>query len=116
VPSRASSGSGAAASRARLDALFGALADGTRRDVVDRLAHEPSSASELATGAPVTRQAIVKHLSVLESAGLVEGRRDGRRVVYRLTPSPLTDAAAWMGAVGGEWDERLARLRKLMSP
>jgi len=108
VPSRASR------DRARLDALFGALADGTRRDVVDRLARRPATATELAARAPVTRQAIVKHLSVLEAAGLVEGARDGRRVVYRLTPSPLNDAAAWIGAVGSEWDERLARLRKLM--
>jgi DNA-binding transcriptional ArsR family regulator len=103
------------AQAARLDAVFTALADGTRRAVVDRLAEQPASASELARDAPVSRQAIVKHLSVLEAAGLVAGERDGRRVVYRFTPSPLRDAAAWMGAVGADWDDRLARLRKLMA-
>lgn len=99
---------------ASLDAVFAALADGTRRAVVDSLAQHPATATELAASAPVSRQAIVKHLSVLEAAGLVTGEREGRRVVYRFTPAPLTDAAAWMGAVGAQWDERLARLRKLM--
>ncbi len=94
--------------------MFTALADGTRRAVVDQLAHHPATASELAVRAPVSRQAIVKHLGVLEAAGLVTGERDGRRVVYRFTPEPLRDAAEWMGVVGAEWDERLARLRTLM--
>jgi DNA-binding transcriptional ArsR family regulator len=100
----------------RLDAVFTALADGTRRDVVDRLAQQPATASELAERAPVSRQAIVKHLGVLEAAGLVTGERNGRRVVYRFTPAPLNDAAEWMGVVGSQWDERLARLRALMQP
>ncbi len=59
---------------------------------------------------PVTRQAIVKHLGVLENAGLVEGERDGRRVVYRLTPAPFADVAQWMSDVGAAWDRRLAAL------
>ena len=58
----------------------------------------------------MTRQAVVKHLAVLESAGLAEGTRDGRRVVYRLTPGPFAAAAQWMGDVGAAWDRRLAVL------
>ena len=65
----------------------------------------------LAGSFPITRQAVVKHLTALGEAGLVEGERDGREVRYRLTPGPLNDAVGWMTAVGAEWDERLARLR-----
>lgn len=60
---------------------------------------------------PVSRQAVVKHLAVLEAAGLAEGTREGRRVVYRLTPGPFAAAARWMGDVGAAWDRRLAALR-----
>ena len=94
--------------------MFGALADPMRRSVVVRLADVPSTASDLALDAPVSRQAIAKHLSILEAAGLVIGERDGRRVVYRLTPGPLADAASWMGVVGSEWDRRLARMHRAL--
>ena len=58
----------------------------------------------------MSRQAVVKHLAVLEAAGLAEGTRDGRRVVYRLTPGQFAAAAKWMGEVGAAWDRRLAAL------
>jgi DNA-binding transcriptional ArsR family regulator len=90
--------------------VFSALADPTRRAIVESLGAQPSSASDLVTEVPVTRQAIVKHLGVLEDAGLVEGERDGRRVVYRLTPAPFADVAQWMSDVGAAWDRRLAAL------
>jgi len=95
-----------------LDAVFAALADPTRRDVVTRLAAAPSTATELAARVPVSRQAVVKHLSYLERAGLVDAQREGRNVRYRLTPSGFTDAVAWMTDVGGAWDTRLAALRR----
>jgi DNA-binding transcriptional ArsR family regulator len=60
---------------------------------------------------PVSRQAVVKHLGVLEDATLVKGVRDGRRVVYELTPGKFADAARWMHDVGVAWDRRLAKLR-----
>ncbi len=93
------------------DRVFAALADPTRCRVVERLASAPATAGEIAARLPVSRQAVVKHLAVLEAAGLAEGTRDGRRVVYRLTPGRFAAAAKWMGDVGAAWDERLAALR-----
>ncbi|HYI20145.1 MAG TPA: metalloregulator ArsR/SmtB family transcription factor [Solirubrobacteraceae bacterium] len=92
------------------DAVFAALADPTRREVIGRLAREPLSASALAGELPVSRQAIAKHLATLDRAGLVATRRSGRELQYRLEPAPLGDAMAWMASVGARWDERLARL------
>ena len=69
--------------------VFAALSDQTRRSIVEQLGAQPATASDLAGFVPVTRQAVVKHLAVLEDAGLVRGTRDGRRVVYELTPEPL---------------------------
>ena len=65
---------------------FAAPADPTRCRVVERLGAAPATAGEIAAQLPVSRQAVVKHLAVLEAAGLAAGTRDGRRVVYRLTP------------------------------
>jgi DNA-binding transcriptional ArsR family regulator len=99
----------------RADAVFTALADPTRREVVQALANEGSAtATELAKAMPVTRQAIVKHLAALADAGLVEPERNGREVRYHLTPAPMTDAVAWLTTVGAEWDDRLARLKKVV--
>ena len=86
------------------------MADPTRREVVQRLAAEPASASALARELPVTRQAIAKHLDALDRAGLVAPERVGREVRYRLTPAPLADVAEWAARVGREWDDRLADL------
>jgi len=92
------------------DAVFAALADPTRREVIGRLAREPLSASALAGELPISRQAVAKHLATLDRAGLVAARRAGRELQYRLEPAPLGDAMAWMASVGARWDERLARL------
>lgn len=96
----------------RIDAVFAALADPTRRRLLGRLAAEQSAtATELAASEPVSRQAIVKHLRSLDEAGLVTPSRTGREVRYALTPEPLEDAVGWMATVGAQWDRRLARLR-----
>jgi len=93
--------------------VFAALADPTRREVVGYLAeHGEATATELAGVLPVTRQAVSKHLTALGAAGLVERRKNGREARYRLTPAPMTDAMAWMSAVGAAWDERLSALRR----
>jgi DNA-binding transcriptional ArsR family regulator len=92
------------------DQVFAALADPTRCRVVERLGRAPATAGEIAAHLPVSRQAVVKHLAVLEAAGLAEGTREGRRVVYRLTPGRFAAAAKWMGEVGAAWDHRLAAL------
>lgn len=96
----------------RTQSVFAALADATRRDVLSRIsAMGSATATELAHDLPVSRQAVVKHLSTLDAAGLVSSQRMGREVRYRLTPAPLEDALEWMTAVGAKWDTRLARLR-----
>lgn len=94
-------------------AIFSALSDPTRREVIRRLSEEgPTTLGELAAELPVTRQAVSKHLVVLEEAGLVQASGDSRRRRYRLTPRPLADAMGWMVDVGAEWDERLLALRR----
>jgi len=96
----------------QVGAVFAALADPTRRQVVQSLAGGSTiTASRLAQDLPITRQAVAKHLSALDHAGLVAAERRGRETHYRLTPAPLTEAATWMAAVGAQWDDRLDALR-----
>lgn len=93
--------------------LLAALADPTRRAVFERLNSEgPASASKLALELPVSRQAIAKHLSLLDSVGLVDRAEEGRQVVYSARVAPLNDVASWLEAVGDQWDQRLERLRE----
>jgi DNA-binding transcriptional ArsR family regulator len=95
------------------DAIFGALGDPTRRQVLEAVARSgPLTATELAADLPVSRQAVAKHLATLQAAGLVEGRRAGRETRYEATPEPLDDAIAWMRQVGERWDRRLSRLQE----
>ena len=95
------------------DAVFGALSDPTRRRLLALLdEHGEASATELARELPVSRQAVVKHLSALADAGLVASRRDGREVRFHPTPAPMSEAMAWMATVGAQWDDRLATLRR----
>ncbi|HJS97120.1 MAG TPA: helix-turn-helix transcriptional regulator [Solirubrobacteraceae bacterium] len=97
----------------RAGAVFGALSDPTRRALLAAIAaHPAATATELAAELPISRQAVVKHLSALSAAGLLDRTRDGREVRYRFTPAPLSDAVDWMTAVGAEWDDRLAVLRR----
>jgi DNA-binding transcriptional ArsR family regulator len=97
----------------RVDAVFAALADPTRRRLLGRLAQQRSAtATELAASEPVTRQAVVKHLQSLGEAGLVTPSRAGREVRYEVTAAPLEDAVGWMVTVGAKWDRRLNRLRQ----
>jgi DNA-binding transcriptional ArsR family regulator len=94
--------------------LFAALSDPTRRKVLDLLAARgEGSASGLAAAMPVSRPAVVKHLAVLDRAGLVESRRRGREVLYSVRPEPLESAARWMALLAADWDRRLAALKQL---
>jgi DNA-binding HxlR family transcriptional regulator len=95
------------------DAVFQALSDPTRREVMRRLSQDgPTTLGAFASGLPVTRQAVSKHLLVLEEAGLVHvsGRHPSAPVPSH--PRPLTDAMGWMVDVGAEWDERPDSLRR----
>lgn len=97
------------------DAVFAALSDPTRRAVMDRLSATGSATpTQLAAALPVTRQAVAKHLTTLRAAGLVAAERHGRETRYHLEPAPLTEALAWMAAVGGAWDRRLDALHDLL--
>jgi DNA-binding transcriptional ArsR family regulator len=103
--------------RRRVDAVFSALSDPTRRAVIRSLSEDgPSTMTELADRLPITRQAVAKHLDALESAGLVTATTTGRSRRFRLTPRPMTEAMAWMTEVGAEWDDRLESLRRLFPP
>jgi DNA-binding transcriptional ArsR family regulator len=93
------------------DAIFDALADPTRRAVLVLVGRQgPVTATQLAEHLPVTRQAVVKHLDALHTAGLVERDKQGRDVRFGLCPSALDDASAWMDSVGAAWDRRLVAL------
>jgi DNA-binding transcriptional ArsR family regulator len=94
-----------------LDRVFGALADPTRRALLARLEAEDSlSVSELARPLPISLPAVMKHLDVLEEAGLVARQKTGRTVACRLTAAPMEDAMAWLTRYQRFWTESLDRL------
>jgi DNA-binding transcriptional ArsR family regulator len=97
--------------------VLGALADPTRRSLFERLrSGGPSTATDLAEGMPVTRQAVVKHLQVMTGAGLLSSQRDGREVQYQAQPDAMEPALEWMAHAGAAWDRRLDRLRRRVTP
>ena len=93
--------------------VFAALGDETRWSVLAALGEGDASASALAGRLPVSRQAIAKHLAVLEEVGLVEPVRVGREVRYRVLGSQLRATAARLDAIGAEWDRRLAAIQEI---
>src|SRR5262249_50282575 len=98
----------------RVSDVFAALADPTRREILATVSSRgQATATELAAGLTITRQAVAKHLAVLEGAGLVRAERVGRETRFTPSPAPLSDAIAWMTGVGAGWDSRLAALRRV---
>ena len=94
--------------------IFAALADPTRWRVLTLLAERgEATATTLAGNLPVSRVAVIKHLSVLDRAGLVESRRAGREVRYTVRPERLVATARQLHAMAGEWDARLAAIKRL---
>jgi DNA-binding transcriptional ArsR family regulator len=94
------------------NAVFVALADPTRRQLLERLAMGPTTATGISAKFPVTRQAVVKHLGALEHAGMVAKERHGREVRYRLESAPLGEATAWLTNLSARWEQRLLRLKQ----
>lgn len=95
--------------------VFAALADPTRRHVIETLVREGStSVPALSAELPITRQAVAKHLAALGDAGLIERahKAGGREVRYRLRPGALAPASDWMSQTAAAWDGRLARLKR----
>jgi len=93
--------------------VFAALGDETRWSILAALGEGDASASALAARLPVTRQAIARHLSVLEDAGLVEPVRVGREVRFRVIGAELSATARHLDAIGSQWDSRLAAIRDI---
>jgi DNA-binding transcriptional ArsR family regulator len=92
--------------------VFAALGDETRLRLLARLGDgRPLSISALAAGEPMTRQAVTRHLRVLETAGLVRGEKSGREQRWELQSARLEDAKDWLETLSRRWDERLDRLR-----
>ena len=94
--------------------VFAALADPTRREVFALVSHgRAQTATELAAALPVSRQAVAKHLAVLQEAGLVTPTRAGRENRFSADTAPLARAERWLADAGSAWDDRLGRLAAL---
>lgn len=92
--------------------VFAALGDAQRLRLVARLCHEgPQSIARLTEGGAVTRQAVTKHLRVLEAAGLARASRAGRETVWALEPRPLRKAREHLATISAQWDDAIERLR-----
>jgi DNA-binding transcriptional ArsR family regulator len=95
-----------------VETVLGALADPTRRRVLEALAVYPAaSASALARELPISRQMVLKHLGVLQDSGLVSSARAGREVLFQVRTAPLTETADWLSSLAAQWDSRLADLK-----
>ena len=92
--------------------VFAALGDETRLALVIRLCNgQPRSISQLTEGSKVTRQAVTKHLRVLEGVGIVRGVRKGRESLFQYNPEPVMGLKAYLDLVSAQWDAALARLQ-----
>ena len=93
--------------------VFGAVSDPTRRAILERLRNNGElSVTELSAAFSMTRQAVTKHLDILENAGLIAREVRGRQRLHRLVAQPLEAIDAWLAPYAAAWDERLARLRQ----
>jgi DNA-binding transcriptional ArsR family regulator len=96
------------------DELWSAIGDPSRRQVLDLLVSNGEvSASWLAGRVPFSRQAVAKHLAVLERTGLISRRKEGREVVYQVRPDRLDQATRTMTEVAAQWDRRLRAIKRL---
>jgi DNA-binding transcriptional ArsR family regulator len=94
----------------QIDPLFHALADPTRRRLVERLSRGPASVSELARPLAMTLSAVVQHLAVLEQSGLIRSEKVGRVRTCRIEPAALRTAEDWIAERRAAWERRLDRL------
>lgn len=100
----------------RLERALQALADSTRRRILDLLAEGEMTAGDIAKHfSHISRPAVSQHLAVLRAAGLVRERRDGRRRIYRLEPEPLREIwEGWLSQYQRFWEDRLTDLKRLV--
>lgn len=96
-----------------VDSVLAALSDPRRRQLLDLLSEQgEATATTLAERLPVSRQAVVKHLAVLDAAGLVSANRVGREVRYTVRTAAVDTTARWMAALAADWDRRLANIKR----
>ena len=96
-------------------AVFAALGDETRLSLIGKLSNgPPQSISRLAEGSTLTRQAITKHLRVLEGAGVVRSVRAGRESLFAFRPEPLRELRSYLDRVSDQWDDALERLKSFV--
>ena len=93
---------------------FTALADPTRRRIIEALAAGESSFGDLADRFEMSRPAVSQHLKVLKDVGIVASRPDAQRRIYRLTDDSLDEVDAWLGKVRDYWSQRLDKLEQLL--
>lgn len=99
----------------RVDDIFHALADPTRRSIVDRLCSRPLSVSEVARPLAMSLSAVVQHLQILEASGLVQSEKVGRVRTCRVEPAALRAAEGWINARRAEWERRFDRLADVLA-
>lgn len=93
-----------------MDVVLQALADGSRRTLLEILRDHPATAGELADALPIARPGVSRHLRVLREAGLVDVRQEAQRRIYSLRPEPLSEVDAWLGDYRMLWQSRLDAL------
>jgi DNA-binding transcriptional ArsR family regulator len=104
----------AASRTARLDAVFAALADPTRRAIIERLSRGEARVTEVAEPFPMSLNAVSKHIRVLESSGVVLRQRQGRDHVLSINARSLDEVDGWIGRTRRYWDERLDAMERLL--
>jgi DNA-binding transcriptional ArsR family regulator len=92
--------------------VFSAVADPTRRAILDRLRRGPAPVNELASGFRVSRPAISKHLRILRTARLVHERKDGRQRIYELEPARIQEVAKWAEEYRRFWQQSITSLKR----
>ncbi len=93
-----------------MNALYRAIADPTRREILDRLAIREAAVADLAKGFEMSLPAVSHHLRVLQEVNLIRGQRRGRQILYRLNPAPLRDVSRWIAPYERFWKGRLEAL------
>jgi DNA-binding transcriptional ArsR family regulator len=98
-----------------VDAVLHAVADQSRRTVLDILRDHPATAGELADALPIARPGVSRHLRVLREAGLVDVRQEAQRRIYSLRPDALAEVDEWLGSYRALWQHRLDALHTEIS-
>ena len=93
-----------------MEAVLRAVADESRRTLLETLARGPATAGELAELLPIARPGVSRHLRVLREAGLVEARQEAQRRIYSLCPAPLAEVDQWLGRYRSLWEQRFDAL------